>query len=115
MRPRLMVDLSDRIAALSPEQRALLQRRLAESAATAQNYKPKLTRRWAATAPLSFAQQRLWFLDQFEPNSSLYNVPASLRITGELNVAALEQSIGELVRRHETLRTTFSLVDGDPV
>jgi amino acid adenylation domain-containing protein len=62
--------------------------------------------------PLSFAQERLWFLDQFEPNSPLYNVPKATRIRGRLNRAALEQSINEVVRRHEALRTTFHDMGG---
>lgn len=57
--------------------------------------------------PLSFAQQRLWFLNQLEPNSTAYNFPIALRLTGALNVAALEQSINEVMRRHEALRTTL--------
>ncbi|MBA3711243.1 MAG: amino acid adenylation domain-containing protein [Pyrinomonadaceae bacterium] len=65
--------------------------------------------------PLSFAQQRLWFLDQLEPNGSFYNVPQALRINGALNIAVMEQSFNEIVRRHESLRTTFAAVDGSPV
>jgi len=65
--------------------------------------------------PLSFAQQRLWFLDQLEPNRSLYNVPAAIRLRGRLNVAALQQTLDEVVRRHEILRTTFALMDDQPV
>ena len=68
-----------------------------------------------ARIPLSFAQQRLWFLDQYEPNSSLYNVPGALRLEGALDVAALEQSLNEIVRRHEALRTTFLALDGEPI
>ena len=66
-------------------------------------------------APLSFAQQRLWFLDQMEPGSPLYNIPSALRMQGKLDVAALEQSINTLVQRHAALRTTFQLVDGQPM
>ena len=64
--------------------------------------------------PLSFAQQRLWFINQLEPNSTAYNFPLSLRLTGALNVAALEQSLNKIVQRHETLRTTFESVNGHP-
>ncbi|MGZ8498342.1 MAG: amino acid adenylation domain-containing protein [Candidatus Binatia bacterium] len=67
------------------------------------------------TIPLSFAQQRLWFLDQYEPNSSVYNIPSALRLKGSLDIPALEQSLNEIVRRHEALRTTFAAVDGEPV
>jgi len=65
--------------------------------------------------PLSFAQQRLWFLDQLEPNGAFYNVPQAIRISGALSVAVMEQSLNEIVRRHESLRTTFAAVDGSPV
>ncbi|MBD2559797.1 MULTISPECIES: non-ribosomal peptide synthetase [Nostoc] len=64
--------------------------------------------------PLSFSQQRLWLLNQLEPNSSLYNIPAAVRLTGLLNIAALEHSFNELIRRHEVLRTRFVTVDGQP-
>ncbi len=62
--------------------------------------------------PLSFAQQRLWFLDRLEPDSPIYNIPAAVRLRGRLNVAALQRSLTEMVRRHESLRTTFSTVEG---
>ncbi|RCJ40837.1 non-ribosomal peptide synthetase [Nostoc minutum NIES-26] len=65
--------------------------------------------------PLSFAQQRLWFLEQLESGKSIYCIAAVYRLTGLLNVPALEQSLKELVQRHEILRTTFSSVDGQPV
>ncbi|HXQ72015.1 MAG TPA: amino acid adenylation domain-containing protein, partial [Pyrinomonadaceae bacterium] len=67
------------------------------------------------TPPLSFAQERLWFLDQLEPGSAAYNVCAPFSITGRLNEATLRQSIAETIRRHESLRTTFVDVDGQPV
>src|SRR5215510_10341095 len=66
-------------------------------------------------AELSFAQQRLWFLDQLEPESPLYNIPAAVRLSGPLNVPVLQRSIGEIVTRHEILRTTFAVIDGRPV
>ena len=65
--------------------------------------------------PLSYAQQRLWFLDQLEPGSSIYNVPLALRLEGELEVGALAQSFSEVVRRHEVLRTSFGEVDGEAI
>ncbi|WP_341529456.1 amino acid adenylation domain-containing protein [Nostoc sp. UHCC 0302] len=65
--------------------------------------------------PLSFAQQRLWFLDQLIPNNPFYNIPIALHLTGLLNKAALEQTFNEIVRRHEALRTTFVIQSGQPV
>jgi amino acid adenylation domain-containing protein len=65
--------------------------------------------------PTSFAQQRLWFLDQRQPHSAAYNVPAAYRILGDIDVEALERSFSEVVRRHEVLRTTFRIVEGYPM
>ncbi|HSK77695.1 MAG TPA: amino acid adenylation domain-containing protein [Thermoanaerobaculia bacterium] len=65
--------------------------------------------------PCSFAQQRLWFLDRLMPQSAGYNMPANLRLEGPLDVSALEASLAGIVRRHESLRTTFAAVDGQPV
>ncbi|RKG99379.1 amino acid adenylation domain-containing protein, partial [Corallococcus sp. CA053C] len=65
--------------------------------------------------PLSFAQQRLWFLDQWQPQSALYNVPAALRLLGPLDVRAFQLAFEEVLRRHEALRTTFQASGEDPV
>ena len=65
--------------------------------------------------PLSFAQQRLWFVQQLSPDNDSYNMLEVLRLDGALNIAALEQSLNELVRRHEILRTTFPTVNGKPI
>src|SRR5262249_44871710 len=61
--------------------------------------------------PLSFAQQRLWFIDQLEPGSAAYNIPIAVRLEGELKVEALRKAIEEEVRRHEVLRTRFESVE----
>lgn len=64
--------------------------------------------------PLSFAQERLWFIDQLVPNSSAYNVPGAIKLSGHLNVVALEKSFLEIINRHDALRTTFQNIDGKP-
>lgn len=64
--------------------------------------------------PLSFAQERLWFLNQLEPESPFYNCPAAVRLRGQLDVDAFERTLSEVLRRHEVLRTCFPLVDGRP-
>jgi acyl carrier protein len=65
--------------------------------------------------PLSFAQQRLWFLDQLAPNSPFYNIPNTVRLEGRLGLEILESVINEIVRRHEALRTRFEIEEGQPV
>ncbi|MEI2581572.1 non-ribosomal peptide synthetase [Scytonema sp. PRP1] len=108
---------------LTPELRAEIQERKAEIIAflKAANYTtshtstPLVPISRNRNLPLSFAQQRLWFLDQLVPNNPFYNVPAAFRLTGSLHLAALEQTFNEIVRRHEALRTTFAIVEGQPV
>lgn len=68
-----------------------------------------------AKLPLSFVQQRLWFLDQLTPGSSVYNISGAVEIQGLLNVAALEKSLNEIIQRHEIWRTSFKAVDGEPL
>jgi amino acid adenylation domain-containing protein len=65
--------------------------------------------------PASSAQERLWFFDQMQPESPVYTIPAAFRLRGRLDVPALEQSLNEIVRRHESLRTSFAGVEGEPV
>ena len=106
--------LAERIATLSPEKRALLEARLKQN----NSAKIQLTipvRQNHAPAPLSFAQQRLWFLDQLEPESSFYNIPNSVRLNGLLDVEALQKALNTIVNRHEILRTTITVVDGSPI
>ncbi|MBE9060867.1 condensation domain-containing protein, partial [cf. Phormidesmis sp. LEGE 11477] len=65
--------------------------------------------------PLSFAQQRLWFLHQMQPDAAVYNLPMAIRVEGFLDISAFEQSLNEIVRRHEILRTRFVSIKGQPV
>ena len=108
-------DLSKRIADLSPAKLELLGRKLKEK--RPDEPRNAIPRRADVASPalLSFAQQRLWFIDQLEPGSPFYNISLPVRLKGRLNVEALKQSFDELVRRHETLRTSFAVSGGEPV
>jgi amino acid adenylation domain-containing protein len=108
-------EIPDRRAKLSAVKQALLEK-LAQRRATRSDVARGITRRAsAAPAPLSLAQQRLWFVDQLEPGSSLYNLSIAVRLTGHLDADALSGALNEIVRRHESLRTSFSMADGRPV
>ncbi|MDQ3942480.1 MAG: condensation domain-containing protein, partial [Actinomycetota bacterium] len=107
--------LSERIADLSPAKRALLELRLKQKGSGASHGRAIPRRTERGPAPLSFAQERLWFLDQLEPGNPVYNRPAAVRLTGPLDVRALERGLSEIVRRHEILRTTFPAEAGRPV
>ncbi|AFZ33305.1 non-ribosomal peptide synthetase (plasmid) [Gloeocapsa sp. PCC 7428] len=101
-----MNNIYQQLAKLSPQQRLLFERRLQQRGVKL--VQPQISRRKNDDElPLSFAQQRLWFIQQFEPLSSAYNVASALRLKGELKIAALEQALREIVARHETLRTSF--------
>jgi amino acid adenylation domain-containing protein len=65
--------------------------------------------------PLSFAQQRLWFLDRLLPDKTVYNIPSAWRLQGRFDASMLQRSLDELVARHETLRTRFAVIEGEPV
>ena len=109
-----MSNIAARIAKLPLARQQLLTRLLKQSQLDlSQNLiLPRV--RNANHAPLSFAQQRLWLVLQLDPDNAAYNVPEVLHLTGKTNVAALAQSFSEIVRRHEVLRTTFQIVDGEP-
>ncbi|MBV9789285.1 MAG: amino acid adenylation domain-containing protein, partial [Chloroflexi bacterium] len=110
-----MNDLQQNIADLSPERRRLLELLRRQQERQNSGLLRALPRKSGLnTFPLSFAQQRLWFIDQFTPASAAYNLLSALRLTGPLNVPALEQALNAIVQRHESLRTTFSEVDGQP-
>src|SRR6267154_296125 len=99
--------------ALSHEKSELLALALKEAGLTR---KDRITRRTGlASLPLSFAQQRIWFLDQLEPGNPQYNTPMGARLRGPLNIPLLQRALVEIVRRHEALRTIFPTVDGRPV
>ncbi|TML83112.1 MAG: amino acid adenylation domain-containing protein [Actinobacteria bacterium] len=110
---------ADRFAArrarLSPEKQAMLEKRLRGEAAAILRQDAIPRRIAGRPVPLSFAQQRLWFLDQLAPGNPFYNVPAANRFHFGLNVAVLERALSEIVRRHESLRTRFAVADGHPV
>lgn len=110
-----MIDITDRIGDLSPAKRELLTRRLAQKR-QAQAAPQAIPRRTDQTmCPLSFSQERLWFLDRLLPNSSLYTMAGATRMSGPLDEQVVIQSFNAIIRRHAVLRTTFKAVDGQPV
>lgn len=115
MNSQAMDRFSQRLAALSPEQRALFELQLQKKGLSVPQTSIIPKRKPTETVPLSFAQQRLWFLDQFEPDSAFYNLAAAFRLDGHLNHVVLEQALNEIVHRHEIWRTTFSTREGKPV
>ena len=116
-----MSDFFQQIADLSPEQRALFEKRFKQKGFSSLKA-PEISkieiykRKDYNELPLSFAQQRLWFFQQLNPDNSAYNVFSALRLEGQLNVGLLEKVFTEIVRRHESLRTTFlTNSEGQPV
>src|ERR1043166_1942291 len=101
-------------SALPPESKTVLEPRMRGGKVASPPFGAIRRTSEADRFPLSFAQERLWLLDQLEPGSSLYTIFTGLRLIGPLDKAALEWSLSEVLRRHETLRTNFVVADGQP-
>ncbi|WP_322745353.1 non-ribosomal peptide synthetase [Nostoc sp. LEGE 12447] len=106
-----MKDINERIAALSPEQRALFEMRLKQKNLQVKKSTSIFKRTASDILYLSLTQERLWLLHQLQPDTPLYNESSLLHLTGILNTPALEKSINEIIKRHEILRTSFQIVD----
>src|SRR5215469_3940580 len=104
-----MKEFSNQSSGLSSETRKLLALRLKQKGISTPGTQVIPQRETQAPCPLSFAQQRLWFLDQLEPESTAYLIPQAHSLRGKLHIECLRRSLEELVRRHESLRTTFAV------
>jgi len=111
-----MTNLFQKLSTLSPEQRALFEQKLAERGLQSPQNASIPRRPATEHPPLSFAQQRLWFIQQLDPQNTAYNVASVLRLRGELHIPVLEQTLNALIERHETLRTSFATTaDNQPI
>ncbi|MDH3603845.1 MAG: condensation domain-containing protein, partial [Candidatus Tectomicrobia bacterium] len=111
-----MNDLSDKLAALSPQQRALFELKLKKLKPQQKPAAPQIVRRnLTGPCPLSLDQERLWFINRIAPDSAAYNIYFAVRLVGPLDIAVLKTSINEVIKRHEALRSTFGEQDGQPV
>ncbi|PSF37371.1 non-ribosomal peptide synthetase [Aphanothece hegewaldii CCALA 016] len=105
-------ELTKRIAALSPEKRAIFEQKLKQINSP---QKPTITKRSDLnSSPLSFAQERLWFLHQLDPTNAAYHIPIAWHFTGQLDFQKLQDSINIIIQRHEALRTRFPTKEGKP-
>ena len=105
-------DRLEKLKQLSPTKYKLLLRTL-QKEGTVPSVIPRYGHQDAP--PLSFIQQRVWFLDQLTPGNPSYNMPTAVRLTGELNLTAMTKSINKIIERHESLRTKFTIVNGYPI
>lgn len=115
-----MNDIDKRIAELSPAKRALLELRLKQKSSDLHQDRPVIPlsiqpQPREVNPPLSFAQSRLWFLEQLEPDSPVYYIRKAIRLSGTLNLEALQKALDAIVERHEVLRTNFITELGNPV
>lgn len=114
-------ELAELVSGLSTEQLELLELLLKEQGVDLASTVILPRKRYAMPGgngvymPLSYSQQRMWFLDQFEPASPFYNIPTAVRMSGQVDVQILTDCLNEIIRRHEALRTTFTRIDGQPV
>jgi hypothetical protein len=103
-------DIATRKSRLSETKRLLLEK-LLQDRATGETEAHTIPHRLQQdSAPLSFAQRRLWFISQLHPANCAYNIPSALRLKGYMDVPALERDLNEIIRRHDSLRTTFAVV-----
>src|ERR1051325_2146072 len=109
-----MRDLTERIAALSPEQRALFAAKLKERGLSTPQPQVIPRRKQQNYNRLSFDQERIWIVDQIEPGNPAYNIFSVSFLSGRLDTALMERAFNEVVRPHEVLRTTFTAIDGEP-
>src|SRR5437763_1285005 len=112
-RPDLSMEES---SILSPVKQTLLRRRL--KGASPERIGPSdliIPRRDANPAPLSFTQRQIWVIDQMFPGNPAYNLPYGYRLRGPLDLTALEAALNKIIQRHDTLRTTFEVEDGEPI
>src|SRR4051812_16496556 len=109
-----MIEASGTARALSSKRQALLDALLQEEGLAQSSAQEIPRRNEAGPAPASFAQRRLWFLDQLQPGAAQYHIPSTVRLSGRLDTAALQAALDAIVRRHETLRTHFAVRDGEP-
>jgi len=109
-----MSDLTERIAALSPEQRALFAAKLKKRGLSTPQPDVIPRRKQQNYNRLSFDQERIWIVDQMEPGNPAYNIFSVSHLSGRLDTSLMERAFNEVVRRHEVLRTTFTAIDGEP-
>src|SRR5258707_363748 len=110
-----MQDVFKRIDDLSPKKRALLLKKIALPQKQAQPLLTNVRDPSQNMAPLSLVQEQLWLLDQIEQGIAAYHVPLTLRLQGKLSIPALQASLTTIIARHESLRTTFQLLEGQPM
>src|SRR5437868_15113542 len=109
------VDVDGQRGTLKDKRRTLALALLGNARSTSRQFAPIPPRTDSGPGPLSFSQERLWFLDCWNPGTSVYNVPMTFRLRGALDLAAMQRSLKALLERHEGLRASFPAFSGQPV